>query len=913
MNGRFIRINHNPLAVLNALPRTGRYMVRRGQTEVVMNDQTREYLSRVLRDLTNSNTDLDDTSRLAEFVRGYYEDERDSGKSSDRKMGRIISTNSGTIEIIKLPDGGGSNGGAFYPYNAPIDFHQALNELLYGLDRIGLFAKSDVIDDEERYKNNCLYNALFNAGLPKEECDKMKVIVKSRFFPTHKLNNLCQALNIRIKLHRRKKDTKDNRTGVEYGTTGDLYHIALIDKHYFVYDNAYITSFALMNWKEVYTHYTVRWGAKNTKKVLNWKNVVGRKSDGGYATKKNRWINTLTLFGTIHDNREHFKLTPIDNKILLNSKFHEQAVIDKPIEPTVAERTMAQQRAYIRSMEKKNVETRELSAYDCFPLMAKEDGKYKHQDCNLNAIDMDRVYYFDYETAKMKSGRIKPFCLYYMNALDKKATQINTSDLLNTIIKRSTTAPSILRMKRHMKKTESERSQNKVITSLLYAHNCRFDISFLLNSESLKQWRCSSYMGKGSSFTMCKFERFIKGWKHEVIIKCSYRLLAMPLGKFAKCRLVKKQAKDSGVPYGIFTDELLNAGYIPLKLAQEDLEDYLYPEKGKQAYKELMDQIYRGAYDRVIRELNKQDPGLPLVKGTKFHLGNYAREYCGRDVECLAEGMATFQSWCKPKDKFGIDITGRVSSSNLADAYMKKEGVYDGIYQIGGVPRAYLQQFVSGGRTMTRNNDMFHIITIPKGDTLPKNQKEKLPNGKTRHTIYTHSVIEDFDAVSEYPASMKRLAERHGGFLKGAPKLIPQTVLDMSPAKQLEWLSTVDGYFVDFKVSKVGKKRPFPITSIKNKTTGVRDYTNDLVGKTIKLHRFTLEDLINFQEAEGKVIQGYYFNEGRNPKIGEVINYLFESRLHHKGKCINDKGKVVKRYELNEQGVRVEAPKNPIQ
>ena len=39
-----------------------------------------------------------------------------------------------------------------------------------------------------------------------------------------------------------------------------------------------------------------------------------------------------------------------------------------------------------------------------------------------------------------------------------------------------------------------------------------------------------------------------------------------------------------------------------------------------------------------------------------------------------------------------------------------------------------------------------------------------------------------------------------------------------------------------------------------------------------------LEDLITFHDAEFEIIDGYYFNEGRNNNINQVINDLYDLR-----------------------------------
>ena len=63
---------------------------------------------------------------------------------------------------------------------------------------------------------------------------------------------------------------------------------------------------------------------------------------------------------------------------------------------------------------------------------------------------------------------------------------------------------------------------------------------------------------------------------------------------------------------------------------------------------------------------------------------------------------------------------------------------------------------------------------------------------------------------------------------------------------------------------------------------GVRQFTNDMEGRIMFVDRISLEDYIKFHNITFDVIQGYYFNEGRNNTIGNIIEGLFNERLKKK-------------------------------
>ena len=128
--------------------------------------------------------------------------------------------------------------------------------------------------------------------------------------------------------------------------------------------------------------------------------------------------------------------------------------------------------------------------------------------------------------------------------------------------------------------------------------------------------------------------------------------------------------------------------------------------------------------------------------------------------------------------------------------------------------------------------------------------------------------IADFDACSLYPSAMNRML----GYLKGTPKVLQQNMLNY------DFLKKQDGYFIRVKILKVGKYLQFPLLSKINEKTGVRDFSNDMVGETVYIDKTCLEDIITFQKMEFEIIDGYYFDEGRNDTIKHVIKYFYDLR-----------------------------------
>jgi DNA-binding MarR family transcriptional regulator len=232
-----------------------------------------------------------------------------------------------------------------------------------------------------------------------------------------------------------------------------------------------------------------------------------------------------------------------------------------------------------------------------------------------------------------------------------------------------------------------------------------------------------------------------------------------------------------------------------------------------------------------------------LRNGDDYDIIEYSSKYCELDCIILWKGYNMFRKMMIDCVKIDTNVTLTIAS--LAHQYFVNEGCYEGVYQLNGSPQLFIQTCVIGGRTM-----------------IADNKKIKLEDK-----------VNDFDAVSLYPSAMARLQ----GFLKGLPKVISKSYLNYS------WLKQQDGYFVEIVVKSVACHRSFPLMSYKN-DEGVRIFTNDMIGKTIRVDKTTLEDLIEFQGIKFELVRGYYFNEGFNNKIVSTIKYLFNERLEQKKK-----------------------------
>lgn len=344
--------------------------------------------------------------------------------------------------------------------------------------------------------------------------------------------------------------------------------------------------------------------------------------------------------------------------------------------------------------------------------------------------------------------------------------------------------------------------------TILIAHNLGYDLKFLMKYligvNTIDRSRSSTINASGLYYSY-RLGKMIK-----IRFKDSKAMINLPLSKFGETFSLK--VEKQAMPYGIYTRESVNKSELEIKSARPHLSD--------EEWKMFLANIKK--WNLITRE------------GYFDHIG-YSQAYCLMDCEVLKQGYSKFREWIK--EIANIDILSMVSLASLADRVLYNRGCYEDVYELSGVPRAFIQKCIVGGRTMCNSNKRYHL----------------------------KQALQDFDGVSLYPSAMYRLP----GYLRGLPKVIRCKEI------QPHW----DGYFVQINITKIGKHRKFPLMSSLDKD-GVRQFENKT--GVYYVDKTTLEDWIKFQEIEYELIRGYYFDEGRNKKINDAMKYLFYQRVKMK-------------------------------
>lgn len=354
----------------------------------------------------------------------------------------------------------------------------------------------------------------------------------------------------------------------------------------------------------------------------------------------------------------------------------------------------------------------------------------------------------------------------------------------------------------------------------MIAHNAGFDYRFMM-----KYLFADEQKTKGNGLMNAKGKFYYSKTKtsYDFEFKDSYKLITMPLRDFGKCFNLPQEKEV--FPYCLYNDynNLLKA-FVPVEKAKEELGN---------SYCAFLSNVRQLGFQKI------NEAGVEL-----FDVMGYARYYCERDCEVLMYGYDTFRKWCLKDEVIQIDVNCVWTIASLANKVLMKHGCFEDVYQVAGRVRHFMQKCVVGGRCCTRDNKKWLV-------------KEK---------------IADLDAVSLYPSAFYRMK----GFLKGKPKVIPDG--DCND----DFINKQDGYFIKIRITKVGKTYHIPCMSYVDEVTGIRNWSNDMVGKICYIDKTTLEDWKRFHLIQYDILTGYYYNNGRNSTINGVIKKIFDLRLKKK-------------------------------
>jgi hypothetical protein len=354
---------------------------------------------------------------------------------------------------------------------------------------------------------------------------------------------------------------------------------------------------------------------------------------------------------------------------------------------------------------------------------------------------------------------------------------------------------------------------------IIYFHNLKYDYHVLLPYMTLSSAPCEKDGNVYSVDILYKKRKFQ--------LRDSYKLANFALSKFQQTFALEEiYNKKEAIAYDYHKITNMQNKLITTK----EYESFLKKDEIK---------IFR-------KNIEKADFDWTIQPKGYFNPIEYYKHYLRYDVIILAKGLQKFKETIDKITDSKLNMYNYLTISSLTYALMSMEGSFDGVYELTGNLREFCGKAVTGGRVQV--NEKYKKTTI---------------EGK----------FADYDGVSLYPSSIKRLCEEKG---------LPLGKCQRIETKDKETLDKNNYYIVKIRINKINKRQQLPMVSYKDEE-GLLQYVNN-VTKPIETYvdMITLTDWIEFQKIEYEILDGVYWNSGYNKKMGEVIQHLFDERLKQK-------------------------------
>jgi hypothetical protein len=308
-------------------------------------------------------------------------------------------------------------------------------------------------------------------------------------------------------------------------------------------------------------------------------------------------------------------------------------------------------------------------------------------------------------------------------------------------------------------------------------------------------------------------------------LRDSYKLISAPLKDFTNIfKLPDELNKKEAINYTFYKIETLETD-------RHSVIEYIknFTDKEKQTFYEAMK--------------NKEFE----YKNEFFNANKYYDYYLHYDCLVLKEGLIKFDKIIKTitgaKGKKSLSSYDSLTIASLAHEYMVSNGAYNNVYKVSGNLREFISKAVYGGRV-----NVYEPVKCKVLDCI----------------------MNDLDATSLYPSAMDRLTNEGMGIPKGKARRIEN-----------EEYENKDYYIVKIQITKINKQQKNPFIAIRKKDS--IEYVNTITEPVIVyVDKLTLEDYIKFHEIEYNFLDGVYWNEGFNPKLGLLVKELFEERKRYK-------------------------------
>jgi hypothetical protein len=674
------------------------------------------------------------------------------------------------------------------PFNKKKDTNQGGFFKYYNKTTIDLKDFQIYNNEPDKYDENCFVYALMKSELLTEtEINSIKFMCAGIYVPCNKIKEICDKYNLTIRV---KINTTDHHVK-KYGNGERIVNIGLIDKHYFAIKTIPYSLYSIKNYEEL----------KDKKDWHKINDSTGKKRD-------NRYTDSFKAIQYMFENKEtYFEEMPYSD--MLNTQYANE-VND------------------ITNLEYEDDDVDDGTKWNKKYVKKINGNMITYKSFGMSKTEKFELVFFDFETITEGEKHI-PYLVCNSSTNETYYGENCGKEMLHCLVNKLCYGDDPV----------------KVI--ILMAHNAGYDYRFIIDYLVMDTEITS---GKKLLESVGRFY-YGKGKYVRIVIKDSYSLCGLSLAKWGEA--MKVPSEKEIMPYGLYTSENVSDEYIDKSICKlacmNEYKKKKYCEGIKATDEEALtfyNKFLENAIKwKCVRSKGSAPPNSECETVFAIDIVEYSNKYCEIDIKVLQECYTKMREICL--HTFDIDILDCMSSSQLAQNYMKVKDVFEGVYSISAVPREFIMKCIEGGRVMCANNE--------------KNSIEL--------------EVADFDAVSLYPSAMDRL----GGYLIGQPEIIGYDSMtgDTTGELSYDFLRTCDGYFVEIIVKTIQTKREFSLLSSKDDDEGIRIFDNELP-KRMFVCKQKLEDLIEYQGITFDVIRGYCFNQGRNYKLRDVINYIFKER-----------------------------------
>lgn len=835
--------------------------------------------------------------------------DEDEEEESDYVIARVIINNRFTISVPRPREQQQrttrNNRGAYFPYL----HNYGCTKLAEILARIGIWSEVDPAN----YKENCLIRAFADAGVEKKVLQDMKKMCRMRSIPRRCLREISDKYGLHVIIRTRKRnkqggdiDDTDDETEdevqkkknksdtVKYGPkTGHLVKLGLIQGHFFHIFDTPINTWALLNYE-------------HTRHINEWWKIKCAIPSGGFS-KEARGSDSFNVVQRImeahRENPQFLTRICVSTHGCFKTQFFDKAdrefdTLEYPetaVKPTHNPRHVRNDTETVQKIEALMagiIDTGDSETVDRLMAKVQRLGICGDEEIALyrkHKTPIARIF-FDFETntdhvsfdsvSETEKNVHEAYLVCWATDTDDQIysefDETCGARMLGWILDHYG-VKVIRKEKKEKKKKKRKRDQvedeeveieevqieeveeeggeeggeeeeEEIPTVVLLAHNVTYDFSFLCESlysvvliERGTNIICGSAMYRVKGATASEQGNYL-AYEDKVIrieFRDSNKVISGPLADFSE-QFNLPDIKQV-IPYDLYTYEFCHRANAFMASEEELRRCNLSEDK----YQEMMANLI--AWDCV------EEGGYNMLK--------YSRIYCEFDIKLLKGGWQCFRAdMLKNCD---IDIWYYPTTASIADTYLQEMGCYNDVYTVAGAPRDFIERCNVGGRTMCANNIPFDLSIE----------------------------LQDLDANSLYPSAMVELP----GYPKGKPKVWNPTIR----------LDQCTGYYLEIKVIKIHRTYNFPLTMEREHSNN--NWTNAIQGEHIHVDNILLEDLRTHYAAilepgdvaepdtgplacesdnhlprakriQFEIVQGYYFNEGFNPKIGQCMQKLFNLR-----------------------------------